>query len=1075
MESYESSAGCESDFHELSITLKKAEEGLQGKAEQLVQDLNSQVKLIGSNVNDLKRNRTLSSDSISLINKNLFIGTSASRETLLPQRQFSKSSPGIKLKQQLAFQAAIDPFHAKNRHILYDTYGIQLPLISQKRQGKEIPGSGQKVIVGTTVEPLVSLPKQNRFDPLNIPLSISEKDAQKGILNLIERGLIPSAAQLSLEPSPVSLKTIKPLEGIMTEKKKVTPTLFESPRKIYPYLKLFLKSISSDFKVNLLPVKDDISKSEEDILTKRKGVSLKIMNTVDKNQLCGMTVQIPTENMKDLSLQRTLSTTFPTPPPTTPTSHKEDTFYKIAIQDGRTRSDTVEYLAFKETHQENWGKFATLLHFIEQFLTDFCIPFVFADGNKLKDFVNRVGTERKPEVKDLINMLINPKTIEDIVKVPGRKYCGPHGKIYAAITIQSNWRRMKDRKKFLEYQRKKWASSIVVVAWTVHLRVQRYKALLRQTRADNIEVYKLKIKAFRTSWKRIQNSKRVVIHMPSLGYPEYIRNNINFFNIQENNQICRICDIVDPNVDVIYISPTHLTEEAEQYYGKLLALRPAILSGDINKISDMMKRVTFIVPEVITQFSRKKMCLASMLKYSPQALKRIKNLVKGREAYIVPGMVYMDDMEVAKQLDLAILGPDPETAQLYSTKSGVKRIFQSSEVNMPPGIFDIYTEEQLHESLAQLIIENFTIGRWLLKFNTTVSSNGIAYCDTMHLKCFVQIYKEAIRYGDKWTHKWAHESSLNILLNELPEYLRHYANPVNKSRYCAWEIYKKAFLLRGGIIEAYPPSDFVTAVQVDLLIAPNGETQILCTGDQIISQNPFDPWGLSVPQCSIEPPRINCACLKIANSCKGRGILGYVTVIFATFICEQTKQQQLWCIDMKLGYSDSLAMFQLMKYISNTYLDIDTHHLIVAETETPTKEELSREKCVPRKKTQEKHYRYGVLSTKLYHSNLSIIHYSVFFQMCRAHGIGYDIKEKQGTLFTLIDYAARNYIGMLVICKDLRNGLAAFARNLNTLHEEVSSPNMQGETNFKEAINSIEEIIGITVLNEQEDKKTKKK
>ncbi|XP_052828096.1 IQ domain-containing protein H isoform X7 [Octopus bimaculoides] len=890
MESYESSAGCESDFHELSITLKKAEEGLQGKAEQLVQDLNSQVKLIGSNVNDLKRNRTLSSDSISLINKNLFIGTSASRETLLPQRQFSKSSPGIKLKQQLAFQAAIDPFHAKNRHILYDTYGIQLPLISQKRQGKEIPGSGQKVIVGTTVEPLVSLPKQNRFDPLNIPLSISEKDAQKGILNLIERGLIPSAAQLSLEPSPVSLKTIKPLEGIMTEKKKVTPTLFESPRKIYPYLKLFLKSISSDFKVNLLPVKDDISKSEEDILTKRKGVSLKIMNTVDKNQLCGMTVQIPTENMKDLSLQRTLSTTFPTPPPTTPTSHKEDTFYKIAIQDGRTRSDTVEYLAFKETHQENWGKFATLLHFIEQFLTDFCIPFVFADGNKLKDFVNRVGTERKPEVKDLINMLINPKTIEDIVKVP-----------------------------------------------------------------------------------------------------------------------------------------------------------------------------------------RKKMCLASMLKYSPQALKRIKNLVKGREAYIVPGMVYMDDMEVAKQLDLAILGPDPETAQLYSTKSGVKRIFQSSEVNMPPGIFDIYTEEQLHESLAQLIIENFTIGRWLLKFNTTVSSNGIAYCDTMHLKCFVQIYKEAIRYGDKWTHKWAHESSLNILLNELPEYLRHYANPVNKSRYCAWEIYKKAFLLRGGIIEAYPPSDFVTAVQVDLLIAPNGETQILCTGDQIISQNPFDPWGLSVPQCSIEPPRINCACLKIANSCKGRGILGYVTVIFATFICEQTKQQQLWCIDMKLGYSDSLAMFQLMKYISNTYLDIDTHHLIVAETETPTKEELSREKCVPRKKTQEKHYRYGVLSTKLYHSNLSIIHYSVFFQMCRAHGIGYDIKEKQGTLFTLIDYAARNYIGMLVICKDLRNGLAAFARNLNTLHEEVSSPNMQGETNFKEAINSIEEIIGITVLNEQEDKKTKKK
>lgn len=36
--------------------------------------------------------------------------------------------------------------------------------------------------------------------------------------------------------------------------------------------------------------------------------------------------------------------------------------------------------------------------------------------------------------------------------------------------------------------------------------------------------------------------------------------------------------------------------------------------------------------------------------------------------------------------------------------------------------------------------------------------------------------------------------------------------------------------------------------------------------------------------------------------------------------------------------------------------------------------------------------RYGILSTKLLHSNLSVIHYSVFFQMCRAHGIGFDIK-----------------------------------------------------------------------------------
>ena len=39
-------------------------------------------------------------------------------------------------------------------------------------------------------------------------------------------------------------------------------------------------------------------------------------------------------------------------------------------------------------------------------------------------------------------------------------------------------------------------------------------------------------------------------------------------------------------------------------------------------------------------------------------------------------------------------------------------------------------------------------------------------------------------------------------------------------------------------------------------------------------------------------------------------------------------------------------------------------------------------------------YRFAILSTRLLHSNLSVIHYSVFFQMCRAHGIGFDMKVR---------------------------------------------------------------------------------
>lgn len=39
-------------------------------------------------------------------------------------------------------------------------------------------------------------------------------------------------------------------------------------------------------------------------------------------------------------------------------------------------------------------------------------------------------------------------------------------------------------------------------------------------------------------------SKRVIIHIPSLGYSESIRNNMNNLDVRESYQMSRICDIL---------------------------------------------------------------------------------------------------------------------------------------------------------------------------------------------------------------------------------------------------------------------------------------------------------------------------------------------------------------------------------------------------------------------------------------------------------------------------------------------------------------------------------------------------
>jgi hypothetical protein len=68
--------------------------------------------------------------------------------------------------------------------------------------------------------------------------------------------------------------------------------------------------------------------------------------------------------------------------------------------------------------------------------------------------------------------------------------------------------------------------------------------------------------------------------------------------------------------------------------------------------------------------------------------------------------------------------------------------------------------------------------------------------------------------------------------------------------------------------------------------------------------------------------------------------------------------------------------------------------------------------------------------------------------MCRAHGVGFDMRDKQGTVFTLLEGDRHENIGMVTIGDALQGTLSNFAYNLNAIHQEITTSSMQGRSNF---------------------------
>ncbi|NXD19600.1 IQCH protein, partial [Spelaeornis formosus] len=707
-------------------------------------------------------------------------------------------------------------------------------------------------------------------------------------------------------------------------------------------------------------------------------------------------------------------------------------------------------------HHHSWRSTLEFLEPTEKLLKDHAIPSTTISSQKSSQITSELDFKENPTKGDILSVIKNQSAVEKIVPRAGQSCraqggsAGMRGRRPSAVPGCGQ---------------QQWAAGVICTSLCSWNHLARLRNALREARRRHLENFYSRAKHLAANWNRIRTSRRTIIHIPSLGYSQQVREHIPDLAVQQNLQMGRLCDILDANVDVIYICPLALSEELLQYYNKLLGLQAAVRSGNPEDTADLQDRFKILTPEAINSFPEHHMCLATVLKHSPRTMQRLQLLLRDRDAYVVGGVPHLDDLAVADQLQVPLLGSEPAVAQLYGTKSGSKRIFASAGVPTPPGEWDIQSREQLLRALSQLVLDNLEVQRWLFKVDEERGGNGTAFCDVLsHLECYPWIQREWQGHGPELcTESQARELALVKISQELPGLLAQHVQPVNEKRFPTWEKFLQTFLTQGGVIEAFPPSASVTNLTVDLLIEPTGDVTLLSSGDQLHAEGPLRSSGTTIPQRSVDPEVLKILCLKIGEACKSKGVLGYFSVDFVAFSHPQTGEQQVWATDLDLCYSDQLALTQLLLYVTDGNLDCGSSCL-----QAPLGSKESKSQQVQHKGAKPpalSSLRCAVASSQLRHSSLSGISYNLLLHMCKARGVGFDLQEKQGTVFVLYEDQKRHSLGMVTIGEDLQGVLLTFARNLFIIHQEISAPNMQGETNFKMAIRDIEAILGITAEN----------
>ncbi|GLE01702.1 hypothetical protein PINS_up010536 [Pythium insidiosum] len=690
--------------------------------------------------------------------------------------------------------------------------------------------------------------------------------------------------------------------------------------------------------------------------------------------------------------------------------------HQFLIHKGRAMRDTPEFQSFRRVSQEIWGSVEEVLRALEAMLTRYFVPLAYVDGQRLMT----VASMELPSLSkaQLLSCIVNEDQVASLIRRPGQRYKGKDRKRRAATTLQAFFRMLVRRRWFLRTRRNGSSAMLIQKHWRAFSARRAFRRELEAHRTAQLQQWRARMTRLRERWRVIRQSRRVVVHVPSLSVDERARLSAENFTVQQNLQLARLCGVLDANVEIVYVAPFELTAEISQYFFKLLTL---------GGIANASARVKLVSPEhAATQFPAHT-SLASLVLYSPHCLRRLRRLVHGKEAYLVMGMPGPEDQRLALALQVPLLGfEDPRAGLSLLARSEAKRCLIKADVNVPIGTYDLYDVDEMLFALAKLILSHLEQDTWLLRLDADPWGTATAVVPVSTLSTLRGMRRER-RAPEYWKQPGVRDTIARTLLTELERELPAIARVCHPERFPTWDDFVALIPEYGVVLEALP-AHVLGVVRANLFVEPDGDVHVMSTHDVLgpigatvpVQNQRRRPLAFAFPHTLVPFEALRGASLAIGKQLyDAHTFMGYASVDFVFFREDTTTAtnakravERLWAVSLLPYLTDAAASFAAFHLLHGGEWNGLTgrYHVPV-----PASAATALAPLVPTQApatTRPGPTRSYVVADYVFHPNVSTMQYTAFFHTCRLHGVCFDVSRGVGTVFLLADSLTAGVFGV---------------------------------------------------------------